>query len=567
MAEYSIPGYDGKTEKGHPLQAKTGSLTGWGITTFFNDEVRDITAPNRLTNKHYLDKCLERLRLLQAETKEKERQAYIRLGVKGLADLQRKIDSINNSGLIFLSNAALRKMPLVGKMAHRGPYTDEMVKMINNELVAWLQTDAAEGAKLRSVLDAHTEEKIVALFEEYLVGKICSSSRNIRPKSSFVTGVRRGKTGRFLGVTLDKKLLREYRKDIATTFDWHETDRGVDLSVEVDIGDFVGTKIEYYPYFPWQDFDQQEKQDLLNDERIWEIFKKNIASCCPAFSEEIKRMMDSMGVKSFATAATSQQDVVGILGELQSMVILRNLMRDQDIKLIPPRFLGHELRDGKKIGVDTALEGIGFQVKNYKGYHGKDGSSGIHLRGDYKLENFLDKLNVAFDQQQLDILEYYYAITVYHLIANPRFRKVYNRYKTIDNKLISLYHGAIDAFLPVQVISIPDKLEKQGRRDVQNLFYFIGGTKVVPVSKIIGLYILYLERLKEKIREAKLLNVTKHYEGQTYHDEYKADDGYQFIGYGKIADKTRLSYTINLNIDYTIKGMLSKIDSAAFEEF
>jgi hypothetical protein len=72
-----------------------------------------------------------------------------------------------------------------------------------------------------------------------------------------------------------------------------------------------------------------------------------------------------------------------------------------------------------------------------------------------------------------------------------------------------------------------------------------------------------LERLQEGIKEVKIFTTKQSYVGQTYHDEHKArQEGteYNFVGYDAIANKTKVNYTINLNIDYTLKEMLSYMD-------
>ena len=67
-----------------------------------------------------------------------------------------------------------------------------------------------------------------------------------------------------------------------------------------------------------------------------------------------------------------------------------------------PSFLGHVKDEkGQKIGVDLALESIGFQIKNYKTYGVRGETEGTHLRGEYTLKNFLEKLSESFNPQQL----------------------------------------------------------------------------------------------------------------------------------------------------------------------
>lgn len=564
MANYTIPGYEGEV-KGHALTSKHGSLTAWGITEFLNKEVRDITAPNRLTNKNYLQSSIERLTTLREHFKKEEQKAYDKLGVKGgLAELQQEIKKINGSGLINLSNAALKRMPLIKGMA--GPSTKEMEKMIGEEFKQWIiNKKGPEGVLFNRQINSLAEKKVEEAFETYLLGKIRKESgKGIRPPESFLTGVRTGeKTHRLTGVKLNKKMLRKYKNEIGLAFDWKDTNDGMEVKVEVSLEEPVSYKLNYYPYYLWQDYTTEEQKELLENKEIWERFKKQVANCCPDYSDVIKQQMEAMKVENFATAATSQQDVIGIFGELQTMVILAILCPGTK-----PSFLGHEKIDGKKIGVDVALEAVGFQVKNYNMYGERGTDQGIHLRGDYTLNNFLSKLNGAFGSDQIDVLRNYYAITVYHLQATKAFQRVIRRYKPINTKLDSLYHGAIDNFLPLQEITV--NIENEAQRDVQNLFYLIGGERIVPVSKIINLYIIYLERLKEKIRETRLFTTKRHYHGQTYideHDATKKGEPYTFVGYDDITKNTRVSYNINLNIDYTIKEMLSKLDDSDFFDF
>lgn len=560
MAENLISGYQ---------LSDAGSLTAMGITNFLNTEVRGITAPNRIANKAYLTNNIERLKSMKEKAYSLERAAYAKLGVGGLAELQRKIDAINESGLLQLSNSALKRMRLIQDMKSTGPSTKQMEKIIADEFATWFANEnTVEGAKLRRILEGHVEQQILEAFEQHLLSKIRDGSgKNIRPPESLIAAARRGKKGSFLGVTLNKKMLRQYKKQITTAFEWEDFGDRIEITAEVEVPDDpLGTGLTSYPYFPWHKMDAELQKNMLSNKAIWHKFKVQVGSCCPKYSREIQDNMEKMGIAAFCTSATSQQDVIGILGELQAMTLLSIISPNAK-----PAFLGHvENEMGQKIGVDLALESIGFQIKNYKTYGVRGETEGTHLRGEYTLKNFLDKLSESFSPQQLETLQLYYSITMYHLIADPRFEKVYRRYAPINAKLDRLYHGAADAFLPLQIISLPKELADKGQQDVQNAFYFIGGTRLVPVSKILNLYIKYLERLQEGIKEVKIFTTKQSYVGQTYHDEYKArQEGteYNFVGYDAIANKTKVHYTINLNIDYTLKEMLSYIDQADFYDF
>ena len=124
MAENLISGYQ---------QSDAGSLTAMGITNFLNTELRSITAPNRVANKAFLTNNIERLKAMKEKAYALEKKAYVKLGVSGLAELQRKIDAINESGLLQLSNFALKRMRLIQNMQSTTLSTKQIEQIIANE--------------------------------------------------------------------------------------------------------------------------------------------------------------------------------------------------------------------------------------------------------------------------------------------------------------------------------------------------------------------------------------------------------------------------------------------------
>ena len=83
-------------------------------------------------------------------------------------------------------------------------------------------------------------------------------------------------------------------------------------------------------------------------------------------------------------------------------------------------FLGHVLDDNnKKIGIDLALEGIGFQIKNYSTIQTNSGDEVLNLGKDYTLKGFLNIVEKALeDPAAKDVLEMFYAISAYHISAD-----------------------------------------------------------------------------------------------------------------------------------------------------
>jgi hypothetical protein len=199
--------------------------------------------------------------------------------------------------------------------------------------------------------------------------------------------------------------------------------------------------------------------------------------------------MEEMKVQAFAEVANSSADIIGILGELQSIAILRLITGDER----KVTFLGHEVnKDGQKIGIDVALEEIGFQIKNYA-IHGSDGSKNIQLSGDYTLKNFLEQVRNSLNGIDTDSLKQFYAVSAYHISVAREFNPLRKAMDTIQkDRLPSLYHGAIADLLPIKEISWVDKNTKEMIGSGYNVFYLIGGKYIVPISKIINTYILYL---------------------------------------------------------------------------
>jgi hypothetical protein len=95
-------------------------------------------------------------------------------------------------------------------------------------------------------------------------------------------------------------------------------------------------------------------------------------------------------------------------------------------KFISPEFLGHATNNGVKVGVDVALEGIGFQVKNYNTYGSREtGDEGINTKFDYTLKNFLEVISAAPHIPPLKSkLEEFYAISAYHIAVHEDFNGI-----------------------------------------------------------------------------------------------------------------------------------------------
>jgi hypothetical protein len=114
-----------------------------------------------------------------------------------------------------------------------------------------------------------------------------------------------------------------------------------------------------YPYFA---LTPEEQQEAIANVPLWKNFKLAITSCTsdPRAKSALNWVLDNeMKVGEFVSAGGSYNDIIGILGELQGLAIMKYLVPNDSTA--QTRFLGHELnKDGKKIGIDLALNHIGF---------------------------------------------------------------------------------------------------------------------------------------------------------------------------------------------------------------
>ena len=82
---------------------------------------------------------------------------------------------------------------------------------------------------------------------------------------------------------------------------------------------------------------------------------------------------------------------------------------------------------------------------------------------------------------------------------------------------------------------------------MQNVFYLIGGTKILPVSSILTRFIAFLDNLDSG---KKILTTRIDYNGVTYKDYFK--NGVPFPGYKNIANLIGVHYNIRMGINATI---------------
>ena len=158
----------------------------------------------------------------------------------------------------------------------------------------------------------------------------------------------------------------------------------------------------------------------------------------------------------------------------------------------------------------------------------------------------------------------FYAMSAFHIAVHKDFQPVAHWMDIVKTQnLPNLYNTAISEILPIKQITW---INEEGRQLGQNYFYLIGGTRILPVSFILKLYVKFLQDLKNNLYNRRLISSSiSKYTGETYKDYFKNTEDFNFAGYDSISNSLTMNYTINMNIDYALDQVLSRIHGEGIE--
>lgn len=531
------------------------------VTSFLTDTIQPIASVKSPTRKDNIEAAIQKLSAMASQSEAKETEAYRLFGVKDLKQLQQKLDELNANGLLNLSNKALRTFPAIkrakGSYGTKSVRKEKLTSIINNEFKSYLLSRLSKDALKFSGLD---EETILNLFKHFLGEKGVKFSGG-------ATVVRHKRGNGYLKLAFDdfvkknKKQLEgifvEANEQTSSSDELVETTLIITGQVEENMDE--NFTLNFYPYFS---LTPEEKKEAEKDMALWHRFVKAVGRCTNGVGSMVEEAMQQMGIKAFINAGGSYADIVGIFGELQGLVLLRSFNCSQRVA----KFLGHDTNEkNQKIGIDLAFEGIGFQVKNYYSYGTRGQDEGINLRGSYKLGNFLDIVTRDSPLSRFkEEIEMFYAMSAFHVAVHKDFQPVVHWMDVVKTQnLPNLYNAAISEILPVKQITW---INEEGEQLGQNYFYLIGGTRILPVSFILKLYIKFLQDLKNNLYNRRLISSSiSKYTGETYKDYFKNSEDFNFAGYDSISDSLTMNYTINMNIDYALDQVLSRIHGEGIE--
>lgn len=454
-------------------------------------------------------------------------------GVKSIGDLQIKIDKINQHLLVF-SNKAIRAMPIQKKL---GVSTyQETESMLLNKIFG---TD-----EVQETIDDISEQMIEDAWQEFntlmkslgeqtvrksdFKANVVASAKTLKEKRIKDRNLKGYKTR--LDIWLNPKKVSTYSYNLTVTAKEQEQDMDVN----------------YYPYINLSQNEKVEAQarQTRKSKYIWTRFITKLSQCAGPYQQLAYQLLSTQFEPKDFFAETSA-NVMGILGELQTTIILTALVGDMD----RVRFFANDLQDGKKIGVDVALDAIGFQVKNYQ----IQNWGGISLSEHYSLSLFLEKLLAAnMNPDVVTDLGNFYALQAYHVMVDSDYAETQEKTNQLGKRIKLWLQGYGTAFLPLQEFQVRGL-------NLSNVFYFIGGERIVPISFIINSYIKYLRELMNQGLQKKgriaTFSIDVSSIPSTYRQYYEAvykgaekieEDKSQFIGYKSIQESLAMDVRLNM---------------------
>ena len=501
-------------------------------------------------NNDTLQTRLSELQSMKQTAETKEKEAYKKLGVKGLRGLQAKVNQINIHLLTF-SNKALSKLPLT-KSVEGVDY-----QTLENEL--YRQIASGEILKTLGIAENYedlTKEK----YEALLVNTINEKMNELRGTSRSQAG-KKVQEGISSTATKKRAKLKGYKKELQILLNMqNKSTYSTQITIDVEVPENeVITNITYYPYaFLTQEQKEGAKaQATKTDKAIWRSFKNQLAQCCGPYAKLVNQLLGdgiSSQFKPEDFFVESSAQLKGILGELQTALILTELTGKT------ATFFGNTEENSKKIGVDVALGEVGFQVKNYN-IVSTDTWEGFNLKDTITLELFLSKLEQhGLSNGMVQNLSAFYSIKAYNIQATDDYAETASKINNLHKRINLWLQGYGTAFLPLRAYDVGNNLS------ISNTFYFVGGQRVVPISAIIECYIKYIKSLLQEgvNKTGQVISYTLNTSNvpQTYVDYHKQvqenkEDKDLFIGYNMVFKSLQMKNTMNITLP-SITKMLEK---------
>lgn len=545
-----------------------GSILTAGEIHTFLDEANNLIKPKNKQAQDLIQKRIDELKDLIKDYKTREEVVYRKFGVDTIEELQEKLDIINQE-LTGFQNKVLRTMPLVKDMQLDSRRMEEVAAAAQKKVDELEIKARAEGKTF-----AQAQEIIAKEFVKHIENQRKKYGIKSKVQGSHVSaGIKKGrddKNKRKTKIKFDKDVMKGYKKELVAWLYGDDKPNGAAFTIEGEIDplaiDYYG-KLTYYPYYKLTAEEKATAKDVTGaGAAIWQDFKNQISRLAGKYSDVALNVMNSGLVSVEDFFVDSDSEVIGVLGEIQVLILFTALSGASPNSGFLS-FLATATQNSKKIGIDILLGKEGIQVKNYNTYGVAGVNEGINLREQVNLSTFLGKLEADLGPDQIQTLADFYTIRAYHIKATKDYEPTLARLQIFDTRIKDYFQAYVNRFLPLETV---DKVTRLGKEielnGVSNLFYYIGGRRLVPVSKILKSYVTYMEKLMAGLinKERRTLTVSPVFNNQeTYKNYWSTKDKQSYVNnfsYDAIYDSISINYTINLNIDYVLQEILTKND-------
>ena len=548
-------------------------------------EVRDFIHSYSLSRRRFNDSSSILNQLIndltdEAKTfKDKEEEAYNLFGVKNLQQLQKRVDEVNNSQLMYFANEYLSAS---GTALSRNLGSDVVTNILRG-MEEYLVSDETLSPILEE-LSSKTLDQVLDNLVEELAKRIGDNKKDSRRRGidtkSNVRGLRPA-VATLLKFIQDKQsnealtLTDAYRKHFQLLLNntkVYETGSTWELKYQQDQTTNEITNIiplSYYPYYQLteEQIDIATNLNNKNGAAVWENFTDHLLTVAGMQNEpQAKEILEQLGPKAFIKSDLN--GVKGILGEVQMIFIVIKLTKGKNVDLIAAGPLRNKLTKNKaELGADVLLnDTLGIQVKNYAIHNSvyqlsKTGKSWEYLKNSLNSDiTSIGKFYAAYSYNVPTSKQKYQteAFPEYKDFYDNALRKKTNSYHVATQ---AFFAANIDKFLTFDeaydlIYDGTDGEIKKG--DYNNVFYFLGGKTLVPVSYILRLLKYRIKKLLDELSKGKIealgaFSLTSSYSGPVWpepEDQWRAQS---------ISSISKKGYHLPTMSAYTIDDILNKM--------
>lgn len=433
-----------------------------------------------------------------------EQKFYALIGVKNIYELQERIDLIEHSGISILSNS--RWGEVVAQLRRNGydfsvTRTDTEQIMITDTLNKLAENDPDFQQVVENYAQDQTEENLLAVFNSLSTKRFLSTKDIIKLPEEFIKRMG-GKEGQNAGLYKSIVLHVSIENGVPKlTIDWV----GASSRMIKKLYKITKTALDN---FNQKAGASQQLSPLPTDKNqiidaLWNAISPFLHD--PQIKPIVEQEMMSQSSRMTYDVNRSISSIIGYLGEVHLNVLLKILLGDKNATVQNTGNLRDTVKN-EEIGIDTILNGYGFQVKNYNIINGRLSFDDKHAyTGSMSslMSRMMGDLPMHYDQMIAELYGTVQFNQPYNPQDNPEndtYNECYEQMKTLaKGDAIEYFRYNIDRISRIdQAFSVKDH-PIFGNTDLYfNTFFFVD-KKLVPSSAILKTIIRVLDN---KINES-----------------------------------------------------------------